>query len=63
MLIVFMTNENWVNAMHEGMDSRGYDLQPKRNANKAVALFFLSYLIVGHVLIANLFVGVICGKF
>ena len=62
-LIVFMTNENWVNVMYEGMDSRGYDLQPKRNASKHIALYFLSYLIVGHVLIANLFVGVICGKF
>ena len=28
-LMIFMTNEGWVTVMHQAVDSRGVDLQPK----------------------------------
>ena len=58
-LIVFMTNEGWVNAMHEAVDIRGIDLQPKINANPVIVCYFIIYMIVLHVFFLNLFVGVI----
>ena len=62
-LFVFMTNEGWVAVMQDGVDSRGHDLQPKRENNKAMLLFFITYMIVSNVFILNLFVGVIIEKF
>ena len=62
-LFVFMTNEGWVAVMQDGVDSRGHDLQPKRENNKVMLLFFITYMIVSNVFILNLFVGVIIEKF
>ena len=62
-LFVFMTNEGWVSVLRDGVDSRGHDLQPKRENNKAMLLFFITYMIVSNVFILNLFVGVIIEKF
>mmetsp|Transcript_10266 Transcript_10266/g.12802 ORF Transcript_10266/g.12802 Transcript_10266/m.12802 type:complete len:85 (+) Transcript_10266:154-408(+) len=61
--MVFMTNEGWVNVMHEAVDSRGIDLQPKENANPVFILYFIIYMVVSHVFIFNLFVGVIIQRF
>ena len=62
-LMVFMTNEGWVSVMHEAVDSRGIDLQPKVNSNPGYVCYFIIYMVVGHVFIFNLFVGVIIQRF
>ena len=62
-LMVFMTNEGWVAVMRDGIDSRGVDLQPKRGNSMWLLFFFITYMIVSHVFILNLFVGVIIEKF
>lgn len=62
-LMIFMTNENWVTVMYRAVDSRGVDLQPKRNSNIQNIIVFIVYMVVSHVFILNLFVGVIIQRF
>jgi hypothetical protein len=49
--------------MHNAVDARGVDLQPKRGHNTFSVVFFVIYMIVSHVFILNLFVGVIIEQF
>lgn len=58
-----MTNEGWVVAMHQAVDSRGVDLQPKKDARQFMVIYFIVYMVVSHVFILNLFVGVIIQRF
>jgi hypothetical protein len=58
-----MTTEGWLNVMYDGIDSRGIDLQPKRDNNIALSLFFIAFMVVGSMLIINLFVGVVIDNF
>ena len=62
-LVVFMTNEGWVAVMHQAVDSRGINLQPKQNASPHMIAYFVTYMVVCHVFILNLFVGVIIQRF
>lgn len=58
-----MTTEGWLDVMYDGIDSRGIHLQPKKNNNVAIALFFIAFMVVGSMLIFNLFVGVVIDNF
>ena len=58
-----MTTEGWVDVMYNGIDSRGIDLQPEKDANLSTIIFFLGFMIVGSQFIINLFVGVVIDNF
>lgn len=58
-----MTTEGWLDVMYDGIDARGIDLQPKRDYNIALSLFFIAFMVVGSMLIINLFVGVVIDNF
>jgi hypothetical protein len=58
-----MTTEGWLTVMYNGIDSRGIDKQPKENQNVVLVLFFVSFMVVGGLLIFNLFVGVVIDNF
>jgi hypothetical protein len=58
-----MTTEGWLDVMYDGIDARGIDMQPKKNNSIALSLFFISFMVVGSMLIFNLFVGVIIDNF
>ena len=62
-LFEMMTTEGWLNVMYNGIDARGIDKQPKKNNSPALALFFIAFMIVGSMLIFNLFVGVVIDNF
>ena len=49
--------------MSNGIDATGIDLQPKENNNIYFALFFIAFMVVGSMLIVNLFVGVVIDNF
>ena len=49
--------------MYSGIDATGIDQQPKENNNIFFALFFIAFMVVGSMLIVNLFVGVIIDNF
>lgn len=58
-----MTTEGWLEVMYSGIDARGIDKQPRENHSPVLALFFISFMIVGSMLIFNLFVGVVIDNF
>ena len=58
-----ITTEGWMSIMYNGIDATGIDLQPKENNNIFFALFFIAFMVVGSMLILNLFVGVVIDNF
>ena len=46
-LFEMMTGEGWLTVMYSGVDSRGIDLQPKRDSKKYSILFFIGFMIIG----------------
>lgn len=62
-LFEMMTTEGWLNVMYNGIDARDIHLQPKKNHNIYFALFFVAFMVVGSMLIFNLFVGVVIDNF
>jgi voltage-dependent calcium channel L type alpha-1D len=57
------TTEGWVDVMYSGIDSRGIDLQPKKDANIATIIYFVAFMVMGSQFIINLFVGVVIDNF
>lgn len=55
--------EGWVEVMYNGLDSRGVDLQPKKNESLYTIIYFISFMIIGSQFIINLFVGVVIDNF
>jgi hypothetical protein len=49
--------------MYSGIDSKGVGLNPHMNSNPAYILYFVSYIITGHIFIFNLFVGIVIENF
>lgn len=45
--------------MYNGIDARGFDLQPKRNNNPWLCLYFVCFMIASKMLMINLFVGIV----
>ena len=49
--------------MYCGVDMEGVDRQPQREAHVERAIYFIIFIIVGHMFILNLFVGVVIDNF
>lgn len=62
-LCEIITTEGWLEVMYSAVDSRGVDLQPRRDHNPLATLFFVSFLVVGNIFVLNLFVGIVIDKF
>jgi len=62
-LFEMSTTEGWLEVMYSGVDARGIDKQPKKNSQEYAVIFFIGFMIVGHLFILNLFVGVIIDQF
>jgi hypothetical protein len=62
-LFIMMTTEGWLEVMYSGIDATGIDKQPEKNHSPALALFFIAFMIIGSMLIFNLFVGVVIDNF
>lgn len=62
-LFVISTKEAWTDAMHAAQDSVGIDKQPIENYNQFMALYFITYIIIGSYMMLNLFVGVVFESF
>ena len=58
-----MTTEGWIDVMNNGIDSVGIDMQPKKNNNTLMILYFVIFMVFGSQFILNLFVGVIMDNF
>ena len=49
--------------MYNGIDAVGVDMQPRKNHNEYMALFFIVYLLVVGFFVVNMFIGVIIDNF
>ncbi|KAL4071924.1 Ion transport protein-domain-containing protein, partial [Scleroderma citrinum] len=65
MLILFeiVSFEGWIDVMSVSMSITGPGQQPQTNASEANAIFFVTYNLLGGVVILTLFVSIIIGNF
>lgn len=62
-LYTVATLDNWFYVMWDGIDATGVDTAPRRNNQMYMALYFVSFIIVGSMLVLNLFVGEIVNTY
>mmetsp|Transcript_36006 Transcript_36006/g.86996 ORF Transcript_36006/g.86996 Transcript_36006/m.86996 type:complete len:1485 (+) Transcript_36006:2-4456(+) len=62
-MFVLASQDNWQSAMYAAMDTTGRDSGPYVDANTAVALYFIAFMIVGSFFVIQLFVGVFIDTF
>ena len=58
-----MTSEDWLSTMYRGLDIAGIEIQPKENNSQIKLLYFIPFMIVGHIFIWRIFGGVIIENF
>jgi hypothetical protein len=65
MLTMFemMTSEDWLSTMYRGLDIAGIEIQPRENNSQIMLLYFIPFMIVGHIFIWRIFGGVIIENF
>lgn len=51
------TMEMWSQVMYAACDTTDVDVQPSRDHNVSVSIFFIIYMVVGSFFILNLVVG------
>ncbi|KAK9816645.1 hypothetical protein WJX72_003272 [[Myrmecia] bisecta] len=56
-LFVAATGQGWTALMYSGIDAVGVDAQPQPNHRLVLALYFISYIVLGSFFCLNLFVG------
>jgi len=64
--LFFMTTSlraSWIDVLYNGIDARGVNLQPKRNNNPWMGLYFVIFMLTAKILILNLFVGILFEKY
>ena len=62
-LFEIAVGEGWATIMFSGIDARGVDKNPKRNARPFNAIFFVLFVVVGQFFAMNLFVGMLIEVF
>lgn len=62
-LFEMMSSEDWLTPAYMGIDSKGVDLNPVKNNNKVMLLYFLPFMIIGHIFIWRMFGGVMIENF
>ena len=62
-LFQMMTKDEWIPVMNNGIDATGIEQQPKYRNNMYVSLYFILFMIIGSMLVVNLFIGVIIDNF
>ena len=62
-LFEIMTTEGWYEIMISGIDSRGIGLQPKYNHRVLLSIYFLFFVLIGSLIMINLFTATIVDNF
>lgn len=62
-LFQMMTEDEWVDIMNSGIDANGIENQPITENNLYFSIYFILFMVVGALLVVNLFIGVIIDNF
>ena len=62
-VLQLMFSKGWLHTMHDGIDARGKDLQPKQNSNPYMMLYFVALVLFSHIFLLSMFIGVIFERF
>ena len=62
-LFIMTTTEGWSGVAYYGMDTNGIGNQPVQDINSGMVWYFIAFMIIGSLFIANLVVGVIIDQF
>ncbi|XP_077130492.1 voltage-dependent T-type calcium channel subunit alpha-1H isoform X3 [Ranitomeya variabilis] len=62
-LFVLSSKDGWVNIMYDGLDAVATNVQPIRNHNPWMLLYFISFLLIVSFFVLNMFVGVVVENF
>jgi hypothetical protein len=62
-LFQMMTKDEWIPVMNNGIDAVGIEKQPIYKNNQYLSLYFIAFMIIGSMLVVNLFIGVIIDNF
>jgi hypothetical protein len=57
------TTEGWSGVMYLGVDTAGIDKSPIQNNSPYTVWYFILFMIIGSLFVANLLVGVIIDQF
>ena len=60
---LIMVNEDWLPIMYSSIDSVGIDMQPIINTNSSSVFLYYLMIIIGNIIIMNLFVSVVIDNF
>lgn len=58
-----MTKDEWIPVMNNAIDNNGIGNQPVYKNQPYMSLYFIIFMILGSMLIVNLFIGVIIDNF
>jgi hypothetical protein len=56
-------SHRWIVVMRNGIDAISPDMAMQRDYNPPAALYFIAFMLVGHLFVVNLFVGIILDNF
>lgn len=62
-LFQMMTKDEWIPVMNDGIDATGIEKQPVYKNNEYLSIYFIAFMIIGSMLVVNLFIGVIIDNF
>lgn len=62
-LFQIMTKDEWIPVMNNAIDANGIEKQPIYKNNIYMCFYFIIFMIIGSMLIVNLFIGVIIDNF
>ena len=58
-----MSTEGWIGVMLNAVEAVSINQEPVRDYNRMSALFFMLFIIIGHLFVLNMFVGVVINCF
>lgn len=62
-LVAMGSLEGWPDIMYSAIDGRSEEDGPQKDANFWIALYFVSFILIGSFFFLNLFIGAICFNF
>lgn len=62
-LFFVATMEGWISLLYPSMNLAGKDMNPLRDANKYISIFFVFFFFFGNLIMLNVFIGLSVSNF